>query len=89
MTLFISFSFHVSDLNGAILDHIAYSQPTKSNVVSASKYHKGSGGFDKQFYKFNLTQKPFLGMSQTHSNATVRRLVHIRIDITGSMLLLS
>ena len=58
--------------NAMILDHIAYSQPTKSDVVSASNlYHKGSGGFDKQFYKFNLTLKPFLGMSQTHSNATV------------------
>ena len=63
MTLLISFSFHASDLNTAVLDHTAYSQPTKSNVVSASKYHEGSGGFDKQFYKFNLTQKPFLGMS--------------------------
>ena len=76
MTSLIGFSFHASDLNAAIVDHIAYSQPTKSNVVSASKYHKGSGGFDKQFYKFNLTQKPFLDMSQTHSNATVQQLLN-------------
>ena len=73
MTWLISFLFHVSDLNAAILDHIGYSQPTKSNVVSASKYHKGSGGFDKQFYEFNLAEKPFLDMSQTHSNATAQQ----------------
>jgi hypothetical protein len=63
----------MSDLNGAILDHIAYSKPTKSAVVSTNKYHKGSGGFDKQFYEFNLAEKTFLDMSQTHSNATAQQ----------------
>jgi hypothetical protein len=41
--------------------------------------HKGNVGFDKQYYKFNLAQKPFLDMSQTeHSGATAQQPLNNR-----------
>ena len=54
----ISFSFHVSDLNAVILDHIAYSQLTSSDVVSASII-KVVGALTNSFTDLIWPRNPF------------------------------